>query len=343
MFLDIYVYPPRPLFRINLTLNGLARQLGLNGSVHMFGSFSNGFKTGTSDLDVVFVGAVDESAISILQTPGMQGIPCPPKILLKFSDRLDGLGFDNITKIFQANVPLLKLTDRKDNMEVDFCINNELGVRNSLLLNTYCKYDHRVLQLGRLVKEWAKKHELVGTADGCLNSYAYMLLVVFFLQQVQPPVVQNLQAMDCESVPVSDRKWGGEDVWETKFLVDVDSIPKSQNQMSIGTSLRFMTERTACGLLQILHARVQLEAACCLHAPAETWTERRQVLIVAPDERRAVVSGRSVRSQAQPCRKMQPSWQKADYRRDAQRLECADVNWPMGEVFAAQPELLDWM
>ena len=54
----------------------------------------------------------------------------------------------------QANVPLLKLTDRKDNMEadrplclawlpatarlqVDFCINNELGVRNSLLLNTY--------------------------------------------------------------------------------------------------------------------------------------------------------------------------------------------------------------
>ena len=54
-------------------------------------------------------------------------------------------------------MPLLKLTDRKDNMEadravafsmgalplatarlqVDFCINNELGVRNSLLLNTY--------------------------------------------------------------------------------------------------------------------------------------------------------------------------------------------------------------
>ena len=34
-----------------------------------FGSFSNGFKTGTSDLDVVFVGSVEESAITILQTP----------------------------------------------------------------------------------------------------------------------------------------------------------------------------------------------------------------------------------------------------------------------------------
>ncbi|CAE7622947.1 TUT4 [Symbiodinium pilosum] len=208
--------------RINLTLNGLARQLGLNGSVHMFGSFSNGFKTGTSDLDVVFVGSVEESAITILQ---------------KFADRLDGLGFDNITKIFQASVPILKLTDRKDNMEVDFCINNELGVRNSLLLNTYCKYDHRVLQLGRVVKEWAKKHELVGTADGCLNSYAYMLLVVFFLQNVQPPVVPNLQAMDCDPVPVSDRKWGAEDIWETKFFFDVDSIPKSENEMSIGELL----------------------------------------------------------------------------------------------------------
>ncbi|CAE7197934.1 Tut4 [Symbiodinium natans] len=208
--------------RINLTLNGLARQLGLTGSVHMFGSFSNGFKTGTSDLDVVFVGAIEESAITILQ---------------KFADRLDSLGFDNITKIFQATVPILKLTDRKDNMEVDFCINNELGVRNSLLLNTYCKYDHRVLQLGRLIKEWAKKHELVGVADGCINSYAYMLLVVFFLQSVQPPVVPNLQAMDCESVPVSDRKWGGEDIWETKFFFDVENLPKSQNQMSIGELL----------------------------------------------------------------------------------------------------------
>ena len=88
------------------------------------------------------------------------------------------------------------------------------------------------------MKEWAKKHELVGTADGYLNSsldsnpiqldghlyvhfrvawdvieaferstqgYAYMLLVVFFLQSVQPAVVPNLQMLATESFRVADR------------------------------------------------------------------------------------------------------------------------------------------
>eukprot|EP00930_Biecheleria_cincta_P075884 TRINITY_DN6307_c1_g1_i1.p1 TRINITY_DN6307_c1_g1~~TRINITY_DN6307_c1_g1_i1.p1 ORF type:complete len:723 (-),score=160.44 TRINITY_DN6307_c1_g1_i1:468-2636(-) len=210
--------------RIHLILNGVCRKIGLIGEVHMFGSFSNGFKTGTSDLDVVFIGssADNESAVSIL------GRVCA---------ELADLGFENITKIFQASVPLLKLTDMKAEMEVDFCINNELGVRNSLLLNTYCKIDTRVLHLGRVVKDWAKKHELVGTADGCLNSYAYMLLVIFFLQSVQPPVVPNLQALECESVLVCDRKWGNEDSWETKFCNNFDQIPKSSNTSSIGELL----------------------------------------------------------------------------------------------------------
>lgn len=217
--------------RIKMTLNGLARELGLNGSVHTFGSFSNGFKTGTSDLDVVFVSnkngndaQTDDRAVSILQ---------------KFAENLPlkDLGFTNITKIFQASVPLLKLTDVDSEMEVDFCVNNELGVRNSLLLNTYCKYDRRVLHLGRLVKEWAKKHELVGTADGCLNSYAYMLLVVFFLQSISPPVVPNLQLIETESFLVPDRKWGGEDYWETKFKMNVEDLPPSQNKMTTGELL----------------------------------------------------------------------------------------------------------
>ncbi|CAJ1347395.1 unnamed protein product [Effrenium voratum] len=212
--------------RIKLCLDGLARNLGLGtGAVNMFGSFSNGFKTGTSDLDVLLAGNVhNESAISILQ---------------RFAANLESmdLGFTNITKIFQASVPLLKLTDKDSEMEVDFCVGNELGLRNSFLLNTYCKYDMRALELGRLVKEWAKKHELVGTTDGCLNSYAYMLLVVFYLQSLQPPVVPNLQLMECESYLVNDRKWGGEDMWETKFFTDVDSLPKSQNTMTIGELL----------------------------------------------------------------------------------------------------------
>ena len=78
-------------------------------------------------------------------------------------------------------------------MEVDFGINNRLGVRNSLLLQQYCAMDERVQDIGRLVKAWAKKKDLVGTADGFLNSYAYMLLVIYFLQVgLEEPLLPNL-------------------------------------------------------------------------------------------------------------------------------------------------------
>mmetsp|Transcript_32229 Transcript_32229/g.92763 ORF Transcript_32229/g.92763 Transcript_32229/m.92763 type:complete len:732 (-) Transcript_32229:62-2257(-) len=210
--------------RIRMIMEGaVKKRLKLDGEVKMFGSFSNGFKTGNSDLDVVFLGAAGpDNTISVLG---------------KLASLVPDLGFENVTKIFQANVPLVKFTDILSQMEVDFCINNELGVRNSQLLCAYCQYDDRVRQLGRLVKDWAKRHELVGTADGCLNSYAYMLLVIHFLQQMQPPVVPNLQALATEPVRVVDTKWGCEDYWDTKFVDDVQSLPPSANSMSLGELL----------------------------------------------------------------------------------------------------------
>jgi len=209
--------------RIEMTIAGIAHALKLNGEVKKFGSFSNGFKTGGSDLDIVFSGALaSESHVSILSD---------------FAKNAEAMGYDNITKIFSANVPLVKLTDRKSLMEVDLCINNDLGVRNSILLRSYNEYDGRVLRLGRVVKDWAKKHELVGTADGMLNSYAYMLLVLSYLQQLSPPVVPNLQALATESVPIADHKWGCEDIWETQFLEDVASLPPSTNTQSVGDLL----------------------------------------------------------------------------------------------------------
>mmetsp|Transcript_92912 Transcript_92912/g.184435 ORF Transcript_92912/g.184435 Transcript_92912/m.184435 type:complete len:715 (-) Transcript_92912:168-2312(-) len=215
--------------RIKMIMQGTARKrLNMEGEVTMFGSFSNGFKTGNSDLDIVFLGRVgpDETPVSMLS---------------KFALLIPEFGFENITKIFAANVPLLKFTDEWSQMEVDFCINNELGVRNSQLLWAYSEYDYRVVELGRLVKHWAKEHDLVGSTDGFLNSYAYMLLVIFFLQHVQPPVVPNLQLLATESVYVTDHKWGGQDHWDTKFEDNISALPPSSNTMSLGELLvRFL-------------------------------------------------------------------------------------------------------
>lgn len=212
--------------RIQLIVAGVLRRLGTSGSVKLFGSASTGFKTGSSDLDLVFNDTLSPDDV----------IP----LLALFSTELPNVGFENVTKIFQASIPLVKFMDKKSGIEVDFCIANQLGVRNSLLLDTYCRYDERVIQVGRLVKDWAKRHELVGTADGCLNSYAYMLLVIHYMQSLQPPVVPNLQVLakdGGESVPVVDNKWGTQDRWETKFMEDFGSLPPSWNKQGVGELL----------------------------------------------------------------------------------------------------------
>jgi len=211
--------------RIKLTMEGIGRRIGLPGEVKMFGSFSNGFKTGSSDLDIVFTGAVSaDKEVSLLG---------------QFADVLPDCGFDNITRIFQASTKLVKCTDMKTQMEVDFCISNELGVRNSMLLGCYCECDARVPRLGRLIKEWAKSHELVGSADGYVNSYAYMLLVIYYLQQTAPPVLPNLQmlAIEAESVPIISSKWGQSDLWETKFCDNIEGLDRSSNEMSVSQLL----------------------------------------------------------------------------------------------------------
>lgn len=106
-----------------------------------------------------------------------------------------------------------------------------------MLLSAYGKCDGRVLRLGALVKSWAKSNDLVGTADGHLNSYAYVLLVIHYLQCTSPPVVPNLQRLGTRSAPVADTKWGSGDCWETKFLEDVGSLPPSENGKTLAELL----------------------------------------------------------------------------------------------------------
>jgi DNA polymerase sigma len=60
-----------------------------------------------------------------------------------------------MTKIFSANVPILKFSCAiHTGIEVDFCINNDLGMRNSKLLGSYCNINDKVKDLGRLIKGW---------------------------------------------------------------------------------------------------------------------------------------------------------------------------------------------
>ena len=83
----------------------------------------------------------------------------------------------------------------------------------------------------RVVKDWVQACSLVGTIDGLLGGYAYTLLVIYFLQSVEVPVLPNLQAMAGDSGPwVSDF---GEDVeFSTAFATGAGW--RSENVWSVG-------------------------------------------------------------------------------------------------------------
>lgn len=196
---------------IRQKVNGILTELGAQGGAKVFGSFANGLITRTSDLDLTFDG-------TIAAHDGLS-------LLSELASRLSQVGFDGVTKIFQASIPLVKFRDPSCGIEVDFCVSNQLGLRNSMLLAAYCNYDPRVAKLGRLVKDWAKSHQIVGTADGCLNSYAYILMAIHYLQSAG--LVPNLQILSTKTAPVWDTKWGTADRWETKFVEDVGSLPAS--------------------------------------------------------------------------------------------------------------------
>lgn len=212
----------KAVLRVTLVLSGIVNRLNITGEVQVFGSFASGFKFGSSDLDVVLIGDVKTA----------DAVPT----LSSIARKVESYGFNNVTAIYQANVPLVKFTDIKSGIEVDFTINNLLGARNSLLLKSYNQCDSRVMPLGRMVKEWAKAHNLVGTSDGLLNSYAYMLLVIFFLLVIN--VVPNLQTMAKESHPVPGHiQSESPDTWETKFVQDVTHLPQAANDQSVGSLL----------------------------------------------------------------------------------------------------------
>jgi len=96
--------------------------------------------------------------------------------------------------VFQKKLP----TGTYEPVDVDICVDNVLVVRNTKLLPAYAKLDPRVAALGRVVKAWAKRSRIVGTPDGMLSSYTYIILVLAYLQNCDAPVVPNLQAAGLE-------------------------------------------------------------------------------------------------------------------------------------------------
>ncbi|CAI5734429.1 unnamed protein product [Peronospora destructor] len=92
-----------------------------------------------------------------------------------------------------ARVPIIRFlhTHSGRDYECDLCFENVLATRNTPLLRAYACFDDRARTLGLAVKHWAKQRGINDASIGCLSSYSFVLLCIFYLQVVQ--VLPNLQ------------------------------------------------------------------------------------------------------------------------------------------------------
>ncbi|XP_053180647.1 terminal uridylyltransferase 7 [Scomber japonicus] len=206
--------------------------------LQLFGSSKNGFGFRQSDLDICMVLEGQET---------MDDVDCINIIesLARLLKRHPDL--KNILPITTAKVPIVKFFHIRTGLEGDISLYNTLALHNTHLLASYAAIDRRVKILCYVMKVFAKMCDIGDASRGSLSSYAYTLMVLFFLQQRDPPVIPVLQE-------IYDGKKKPEvlvDGWNVYFFDDLKSLPSrwphsGENTETVGQLwlglLRFYTE-----------------------------------------------------------------------------------------------------
>ncbi|NXO62593.1 TUT7 uridylyltransferase, partial [Phainopepla nitens] len=150
----------------------------------LFGSSKNGFGFKQSDLDICMTVDGVETA---------EGLDCIRIIedLAKVLKKQSGLR--NVLPITTAKVPIVKFFHVRSGLEVDISLYNTLALHNTRLLSSYAAIDPRVKYLCYTMKVFTKICDIGDASRGSLSSYAYTLMVLYFLQQRNPPVIPVLQ------------------------------------------------------------------------------------------------------------------------------------------------------
>ncbi|KAI1727979.1 cid1 family poly A polymerase domain-containing protein [Ditylenchus destructor] len=154
-------------------LENLIKQKLNNRNVKLsaFGSVVNGFGSKNSDLDMCLWSTTNTPLDSDYVLKEIRSI------------FVRNENFDDVMHIENAKIPIIKFTSKKYDLSCDICIENRLATYNSDLLSEYSKFDDRVPKLGLALKHWAKSFEINDASKDTISSYAYMIMLIHYLQR----------------------------------------------------------------------------------------------------------------------------------------------------------------
>ncbi|KFM72533.1 Poly(A) RNA polymerase, mitochondrial, partial [Stegodyphus mimosarum] len=212
--------------------------------VLIYGSTLNGYGFKGSDLDLLFLPHpeycnTDSEIVTLPSPPTIAGLRqgFPYETFLKMDETCQ-LKF--VTKVLRgrqqqfaniffisARCPLINIVHRKFGLKCDVTCTNRLVVYNTELLRLYGEMDVRVKPLIMTIRCWAKSLGFI--KKGGFTSYAINLLIVFFLQNVQPAILPSVQFL-MKTAEFSCIIGG----WECAFTTNLEKIPKSANRTELG-------------------------------------------------------------------------------------------------------------
>jgi len=148
-----------------------------NLRVHSFGSAVNGLWSNKSDVDLCIF-ADSEGEYNEVQKLA--------KVLRKGRMK-------DVTPIKNARIPICKFKDPKTGFNCDLSVNNRIPINNSELIRCYMDLDERVRDIIMIIKKWSKCRGINDSKNHTFCSYSYVLLCISFFQNINPPVLPNLQ------------------------------------------------------------------------------------------------------------------------------------------------------
>ncbi|XP_064477869.1 speckle targeted PIP5K1A-regulated poly(A) polymerase-like isoform X2 [Ornithodoros turicata] len=134
-----------------------------------------------------------------------------------------------------ARCPIVRFIDRRGNRQCDINATSRASLVNTSLLKTFNQCDSRVRPLLLAARTWFRAHGLLDSTK-CFSAYAVSLLVCFYLQSVDPPVLPTL-----EQLAELHSRAGGKpefaDGYRCDFAQDRSLLPSSDNTADLGKLL----------------------------------------------------------------------------------------------------------
>jgi DNA polymerase sigma len=174
-------------YKYTKIINKVLNKFDIIEEIAPYGSYVNNFMGEKGDIDICII-------------PKIPWYSCRG-YARKINSYIKNHYIGHITLFHKSkNFFLISICDNETKKNIDITIHNYLPVINSQIIKIYSQFDKRFHIMGIYIKYWAKLNQVHGAAYSYLSSYALILMIIHFLQNViKPRILPNLQ-----KIPVND-------------------------------------------------------------------------------------------------------------------------------------------